>query len=308
LKQRTLALLVGAAASIGASADVDTAGITSGGNSSVLFVAIDANDNIALTVDLGLNMTDFTSSMEFTSGLRAPVAWNFASNTTNSRATGNSWSRAYNEFKAKQSGGDLQWAVLAGDAISSSQVNASNVIRGAGWLSTGNATVSQMLDARFASRTSIGAKYFESFGLLVRARGNLIEANNGAATSTQSDGGAYLGTVLKGDFAGHQTWSYLMANGESSTLQWQQVGTEGFGANPVVRQFGLETTTDSLSSNPLLVTFDINTDSLCFGCARSVSVPPIPEPGSAALLAAGLTALAWRSRRRLLKGTRPSFH
>jgi PEP-CTERM motif len=306
LKQKYFALLVGMATSVGAYAEIDLALSSSGGNSSVLFVAIATDNNIALTVDLGLNMADFTSSTTFSSGLTAPVAWNFATNSTNSRATGNSWSTAYNDFKARQ-GGNIQWAVIAADLVLSSVVSPSNVIPGRGWLSTGNVSQDQMLRAVSPLATTNGAAAFHAFSSSVRNLGNLIEANNGAATSTRADGQAHLGISIGDNFNRNQTWSYLINNGETSTFQWQFFGGLGATSNPFVRQFGLETTTDSLSSTPLLVTFDIKTDSLCFGCARSVSVPPIPEPGSAALLAAGLTALAWRSRRRFSKVKDPSL-
>jgi hypothetical protein len=91
---------------------------------------------------------------------------------------------------------------------------------------------------------------------------------------------------MKSNFNGSLTWSYWLLNGESSTFQWQQQLV----ANPIVNQFGNPSTVDSLSAAPITFTFDIATNQLVLA--------PVPEPGTYAMLLAGLAAVGFMARRR----------
>ncbi len=288
LRLSTLAAAVAAAlAAGGAQAAMGLPNNTTLGNSSVIFVAIDVNSNIGLTIDLGLSMSDFTNGTALTSGLSGPLTWDFSTNTTTAPVTGtNSWSAAYESFKSLQSGNDFLWGVVAGDQITGANVSPTNVIAGRGLLATGNATEAQMLDASTSAPTGNALGNLANFMAASNNFGSHQAADNGAGTATASDGSAWLPDLMGDRFGGHLTWSYLLANGESSTFQWQQQLV----ANPIVNQFGNPGAVDTLSSAPITFTFDIATNQLVLA--------PVPEPGTYAMLLAGLGAIGWVARRR----------
>jgi PEP-CTERM motif len=95
-----------------------------------------------------------------------------------------------------------------------------------------------------------------------------------------------MNDLMKNNFNGSLTWSYFLANGESSTFQWQQQ----LAANPIVNQFGNPSSVDALSPAPITFSFDIATNQLVLSA--------VPEPGSYAMLLAGLGAVGFMARRR----------
>lgn len=279
--------LAAATAAGGAQAAMGLSNNTTQGNSSVIFIAIDVNSNIGLTLDLGLSMSDFTNSTALTSGLSGPVTWDFSANTTTAPVTGTiAWSAAYDSFKALQSGNDFLWGVVAGDSITGTAITATNAIPGRGLLATGNATEAQMLEAATSAPTGNALGNLLQFMAASNNLGTHPTADNGANTATASDGFSWSPDLMGDRFGGHLTWSYLLANGESSTFQWQQQLV----ANPIVHQFGNPSTVDTLSPAPITFTFDIATNQLVLA--------PIPEPGTYAMLLAGLGAIGWVARRR----------
>jgi hypothetical protein len=293
LRISTLAAAVAATFAIsGAQAElIQPSAAASGGNGSVVFLAMNVTDGFALTVDLGLQMSAFTNSTDLTSGLTGPITWDFSTNTTNAPVTGtNAWSEAYNQFKTLQESatGSFMWAVVAGDQATGANVSASNVIPGRGFLATGNATEAQMLAASTSGPTGNALGNLANW---MAANNNFGShrtpgVDNGANINTPADGFAWTNDLMKNNFNGNLTWSYLIANGETSTFQWQQQLV----ANPIVNQFGSPSTIDSLSPAPILFTFDIATNQL--------TLAPIPEPGTYAMLLAGLAAVGFAARRR----------
>ncbi len=275
-------------ATTGAQAALENSlGAQTGGNSSVIFMAMDVNNSISLVIDLGLQMSAFTNSNALTSELSGPVVWDFGANTTTASVSGTtSWSSAYELFKATQSGGDFVWAVVAGDQATGTTVSPSNVIAGRGLLATGNATQAEMLAASTSGPTGTALGNFSNFLAASNNFGTHLAADNGANTATPSDGFAWMNDLMKNNFNGSLTWSYFLMNGESSTFQWQQQLV----ANPVVNQFGNPTSVDSLSAAPVTFTFDIATNQLILA--------PVPEPGTYAMLLAGLGAVGFMARRR----------
>jgi len=257
------------------------------GNSSVVFLAIDVNSSIALTIDLGLRMSDFTNSTALTSGLTSPLTWDFSANTAPSAVTGtNAWSAAYETFKSTQSGGDYLWAVVAGDQASSTTVSPTNTIPGRGLLATGNATQAEMLAASNSAATANALGNMANWMASSNNLGTHLSSDNGANTATPGSGDAWGDNLMKNNFNGWLTWSYFLTNGQSSTFQWQQQLV----ANPIVNQFGNPNTVDSLSAAPVTFTFDIATNQLVLA--------PVPEPGTYAMLLAGLAAVGFMARRR----------
>ena len=269
--------------------------VPSGGNSSVIFVAVDENSNISLAIDLGLTMSAFTNSTTLTSGLTSPIFWDFNANNTNAPTVGvNDWTVAYNRFKNTQSDGDFSWGVFAGDNVLSALITPTNAIPGRGLLATGNPTVEQMLAARSSGpiATAIGNQnnfIAASNGL---ASGNHQQVDNGSNTATAADvatGSGWFPDIMGEGFNGSLTWSMLLANRESSAFNWQQLLPPN-STNPIINQFGNPTTIDSLSPMPINFTFDIATNQLVLA--------PVPEPGTYAMLLAGLCAVGFMVRRR----------
>ncbi len=260
--------------------------VATNGNSSVVFMAMDVNNSIALTIDLGLRMSDFTNSTSLTSGLTGPLTWDFSANTAPAAVTGtNAWSVAYEAFKAAQSGNDFVWGIVAGDQVNGA-VSGTNTIAGRGLLATGNATQAEMLAASTSGPTGTALGNLLNFYAASNNLGTHLSADNGANTATPASGSAWTNDLMKNNFNGSLTWSYFLANGVASTFQWQQQLV----ANPVVNQFGNPTTVDSLSAAPITFTFDIATNQLVLA--------PVPEPGTYAMLLAGLAAVGFMARRR----------
>jgi len=280
--------LVAAAALVaagGAQAALDNVTSVNRGNSSVLFVAVDTTAPISFSADLGLNMIDLLPGAARTAA-GTTTGWSFRNNTsTDSAITGNAWSAAYATFLSAASAPNIRWGVIAGDFISGIPVTALNAISGQGWLATGNATVAQMTAANTSAPTANGLTAMNNFYASTNNLGTFISNNNGAGTATS--GGAY-GAML-GTFNGPNTWNYLTANGVASTFQYQRQTV----ANPAVFQIGGVTTLLDNTFNALPTTFNFD-----FASGNLVMATPVPEPGTYAMLLAGLAAVGFMARRR----------
>jgi hypothetical protein len=91
---------------------------------------------------------------------------------------------------------------------------------------------------------------------------------------------------MGGNFNGASTWNYMVANGVSSTMQYQQQVV----ANPYVFQLGAGAHVDNtFNATPLTFTFDIASGQL---------VAAVPEPSTYALMLAGLVGVGYLARRR----------
>ncbi len=277
-KLRALAFAATAVIAGGAQAAIDNVAT---GNSSLLFVAVDANNNTSLIIDLGINVNAFVTDNSLTSGLTTPQTWNFSTNTSTLSASGNDWSAAYATFVAAQSGGDFTWGVIGGDNVSGGAAPILN----RSLYSTGNATEAEMLLMNTSAPVSNALGTTANFIATVNNLGTHQSAANGAAATTAADGLAYLPVSVSNNFGGALSWSYLLANGETSTFQRVQQFS-----NPLAFQFGNPTTQDSLSAAPIGFTFDIATNTL--------TLAPVPEPGTYAMLLAGLAAVGFMARRR----------
>lgn len=285
-----LALLAATTALAGA-AQAAVTNTATPGNSSVFFIAIDTNSNAGLVVDLGLSMSEFTN---VASTALPQGSWNFATNSFQaagdySKTINGSWSTAYDTFKAAQSGGDLTWGVVAGDGVTGTTVTANNTILGRGVLATGTPTAANMTAIANGTALGNGITALSTFVAAAANRGNITSADNGAAATSASDGSAWLpnsiGSAFTTSAVGNITWSYMSANGATSNFQWVQQ----LAANPVVVQFGHANATDSLAASPLTFSFDVATNTL---------VAAVPEPGTYAMLLAGIASLGFIARRR----------
>ncbi len=277
-KLRAMALAAAALAAGGAHAAIDN---VSTGNSSLLFLAVDVDANISLIIDLGINVNDFVNNNALTSELTTPKTWNFATNESTLSTSGNDWTAAYNTFVAGQTGGNFLWGVIGGDNATGGVAPTNN----RSLYATGNATQAQMLGMNTSTPPSTALTTTANFIATVNNLGTNQSAANGAAATTPADGLAYVPESVRENFGGQLSWGYLLANGETSTFQRVQQF-----ANPLVFQFGNPTTQDSLSAAPIGFTFDIATNTL--------TLAPVPEPGTYAMLLAGLAAVGFMARRR----------
>lgn len=253
------------------------------GNSSVVFVAHNPTDQMTLVIDLGLSMSDLVRGGPL---VGSSITWNFASSTVTGATVTADYAAAYNMFAGATSASEFTWGVMAGDASSSGAAGA--VIPSQGWISTGNATTVQMAAVTTNGNTGPGLTAMGSLFAHVQNDsnvlvGNHLQVDNGASITTSGSSYGALG----GNLSGRQTWNYLVDNGVSTTLQ-QLVAA----SNPAVYQVGMTALSNDATLNPSPLTFQFDIAS------NQLVMNPIPEPGTYALMLAGLVAVGLMARRR----------
>lgn len=292
------ALALALLATAGAQAGVATGAAGSGpGNSSVIFVATASDNSISLAVDMGVNFADFLQARAgYTNNMGAlayngsdvSASWNFGSNSravNGSAVTGDfQWSDAFTSFVAA-TGGNYTWGVVAGDNVTGA-ISGTNVITNRNVMATFNNATQALINGVTASSTiSNATANFDNYVAANSFAGTMNTAADGAATATS--GQALLNTVMKGNFGGQTNgMSYLSAIGASTglfTIQQQ--------SNPIVFQLGTSYAQDSLlTEGAASFSFD--------GTTLLYTVAAVPEPGTYAMLFAGLGAVGFMVRRR----------
>ena len=291
-KLNVLVAALAVLATAGAHAAITNNNAPGTGNSSVLFVAWDTAKTTSLTVDLGVNMADFLTASSFVNstgaltGAGTTASWSLNTNARSvngaSVAGDYAWSSTFASFVAA-SGGSYSWGVIAADDVTGA-ISGTNTVQGRNaFASFNNIDQAKINNLTVATPVSNSTANFKNF---VAGTVGGTHATNAEGASTATAGGGYLGSLLKGDFAAYSGWNYLSAIGASSSvfLVNQQ-------ANPVVFQIGETYGVDTLlTSGAASFTFDGNT--------LSYSIPAVPEPGTYAMLIAGLAAIGFMVRRR----------
>lgn len=301
MKMQLKALAAAAALLATAGAQAALTSVGTPGNSSAMFVALANDRSMSLSVDLGVSLADFLQARTgYTNnngalayaGSDVQAQWNFGANSyaLNGAAGGGNyqWSAAFNSF-VTASGGAYAWGVVAGDNTTGA-ISANNTVFNRNVMGTfvnltqGNITgltSSQMaanapanLALYFAGSTSgtLGAVGVEGAGTATSGEGFLPQrlAANGVGNFNTFTGFNWLNTI----------------GGVSQLFTVQQA------SNPVVYQLGTSYGVDTLLAGADAATFSFD------GTTLSYQVAAIPEPGTYAMLLAGLSAIGFVVRRR----------
>ena len=285
----------------GAQAAINVQGTATFGNGGVVLVAVDTAANIQFVADLGASMSDFarTDGTGFTA-LGTSITWNFATNSvTGATLDGTQgWSASMATFNTAIAANPsiYQWAVVAGDSVTGTVVSGSNVNSGQGYLDTGNNLTALDLTATAHTNSSPTGLALGQLLNFVAANNNLVGAGNthqtftdGANTTSSANTAAWNGGGLAlGNVPSNVGWQYLVNAGQTATFQWNRQTA----ANPLVFQLGGTSTSDVLNAEAGIWTFDAANSQLNW------AVTAVPEPGTYAMLLAGLAAVGFVARRR----------
>jgi len=277
---------------------------TAPGNSSVLFVAWDNARTTSLTVDLGVNLTDFLRASSFTNsngplaynGSNVSAQWSFGTDSRSVNGSGiagdYAWSGEFNNFLGSISGG-YTWGVVAADNVTGA-ISVNNAVQNRTVLSTGTPTQANITGLTSSIVLSNSPANFVNFAAASGALGTHASNANGANVATS--GGGYLGSVMQSNFSA-MPWSYLSNVGATTNVFLAQQ----FG-NPVVYQLGATTTgygaVDTLIPVSNIAMADNGATFRFDGSTLTYAVTPVPEPTTIAMMLAGLGLIGAIARRR----------
>lgn len=279
--------------------------LPSTGNSSIAFVAMDGTNIGAgivpaqsLTIDLGYTLLDFlpaiTGVTVAAGTLSTPgttVVWDFVNNTRsfNGVVDGGTylWSAPYSTYTAAIQNGS-SWGVIGGESVSggASATTPANQTT----FSTGNPTTEQMVAFTGSTPVSTATGNLNNFFAANNFNGTLAPGQIGGNVATTGTG--FLNSTLKDTFGGGGGYNNLryLTQGNTSFIQFVRQQS-----NSTVYQLGLPISLDQVSSNPASFTFDASAGTLTY-------IMPVPEPGTYAMLLAGLAAVGFVVRRRSQAG------
>lgn len=293
-----LALALAAAGS--ANAALDT---MAGGNSSLAFVAYDRTGTAvgSFMADLGFNLYSFTP----TNAPTDTIVWNFNTSTITigsgpATSTGIDYSPFTNFFSTVQTS-ELRWAVIAGDSVNQR------------FLTTGAPTATQLADTGTSRQTN------QVTANMVGADTLYLFNNSANATSTHGTAatGASFAQASQNWYAPTSASGFGINGNWNNALRWQAVGAGTASNNLVASRFflvdntvsrgpGLDTAGITMFGTPnvdapnALPAFGPTVSTFLYDheSATLTWTPAIPEPGTYALLMAGLAAVGFVARRR----------
>jgi len=309
LKFSSLTAAIALLAATSAMANPVSGNAGSNGNSSMSFVAINGAGDSSLTVDLAIDFASFVSAaanFKTTNGTLSSGAnptgitatWNFSTNTfavnNVSQAGSYAWSTTSSTFLTAAAG-DYRWGVIGADAVSGN-LSATNIVFGQNILYTG---LSNDFDNSNDSGIN-GAAIADAAG----RTNTFLAATLGKGTHTASVRGAniaasgdqFLGTTLtasgNGDYSvqfGTNNW--LVNPTDVSKFYLTNAGGGQIG--PRTFAIGNPDVIGAESGSAATWTWDEANTTLTYTLAA-----PVPEPGTYAMLLAGLVGVGFMARRR----------
>lgn len=242
------------------------------GNSSLIFLAQDTSDTTSIVVDLGLNFSDLAPG----SALNQPgttITWNFLTGAVTGATVSGDWAAAYNTFAtaAGASASKVQFGVIAGDISYNAGFQQ--------YLTTGNATAAQVAGQTYGGIGNLGIVDNTTISPQIDGAGigTLVSSENGAGAVTSSGSTAYLPNIFGGNWTTNLNWSAFADEGTANAFRYLNDDGDG----NIVLQPGV---------------FNYSAGVLTYTVAGTI--PVVPEPGTYALMIAGLAGMAFAARRR----------
>ncbi|MDI1257892.1 PEP-CTERM sorting domain-containing protein [Aquabacterium sp.] len=244
------------------------------GDSSLIFVNLDSTGarTQSLTVDLGFNLSYFTSGMNTGHWFGgADIVWDFNANTITHNGTmltgiTNDWAAQRSIFLANSDLAESKWAVLAG----SQKGNAPGK-----FLATGSPTATQLVQhtaTNTANMVQVNQPLLDT--LVTGNKGTILSADNGAYASGAGEA-SYVGSA----------YSLTAINGWKNNIKWKTWGVSGEALGlTLLNANGTELGLDGQFM------FDADAGTLIYGV--------LPEPEGYALALLGLAGVGFMARRR----------
>lgn len=310
LKFNSLTAAIALLAATSAMANPVLGNAGSKGNSSMSFVAINGAADSSLMVDLAVDFASFVSAaanFKTTDGMLSSGAnpagitatWNFSTNTfavnNVSQAGTYAWNTNVSTFLTAAAG-DYRWGVIGADATSGNLSDTTNIVFGQNIVYTGLAN-----DFDNSNDSGInGAAIADAAG----RTNNFLAATSGKGTHSASvrgsniaaSGDQFLGTTLtasgNGDYSvqfGTNNW--LVSPTDVSKFYLTNAGGGAIG--PRTFAIGNPDVIGAEADSAATWTWDEANTTLTYTLAA-----PVPEPGTYAMLLAGLVGVGFMARRR----------